>query len=219
VQRPPGTQTVAQNPTGRRCFNCGERGHFTNSCPKPHAHPNQTPAANSNLNYNANSTPMDASQNFARGRINLVAIDEAQEAPDVVIGTFLVNSNTTIILFNSRASHSFIFAKYVAKYNLPVSLLKCRMVVSSPSGDMPARKACPKVNIKIRRVDFFTNLTILDSKGIDVILRMDWLSKHKVLIDYARKSIKLTIEDGKELEYEAEPLVTTKGATNRLKLN
>jgi hypothetical protein len=39
------------------------------------------------------------------------------------------------------------------------------------------------------------------------------------LIDCAKKVIKLTIEDGKELEYEAEPLVTPKGATNRLKLH
>jgi hypothetical protein len=59
----------------------------------------------------------------------------------------------------------------------------------------------------------------LDSKGIDEILGMDWLSKHKVLINCAKKSVKLTTEDGKELAYEVELLVTSKGATNRLKLN
>jgi hypothetical protein len=48
---------------------------------------------------------------------------------------------------------------------------------------------------------------------------MDWLSKHKVLIDYAKKSVKLTTEDEKELVYEVELLVTSKGATKRLKLN
>jgi hypothetical protein len=41
-------------------------------------------------------------------------------------------------------------------------------------------------------VDFVTNLIVLESKDIDVILSMDWLSKHKVLIDCAKKSIKLT---------------------------
>jgi hypothetical protein len=40
-----------------------------------------------------------------------------------------------------------------------------------------------------------------------------------VLIDCGKKSIKLTIPDGKELEYVAEPIVTTKGAVNRVKLN
>jgi hypothetical protein len=42
---------------------------------------------------------------------------------------------------------------------------------------------------------------------------------HKVLIDCANKSIKLTTPDGKELEYVAELVVTAKGATNRVKLN
>jgi hypothetical protein len=116
---------------------------------------------------------MTARHNFTRSRINHVAIEEAQEAPNVILGTFLVNSNTTIILFNPGASHSFISATYVSKYNLPVSLSKCHMVVCSPGGDMLARQLCPKVNIKIRGVDFIANLIILDSKRIDVILGMD----------------------------------------------
>jgi hypothetical protein len=75
-----------------------------------------------------------------------------------------------------------------------------------------------KVNLKIREVDFIANLIVLDSKGIDVILGMDWLSKHKGLIDYAKKSIKLTTLDGKELEYVRELVVTAKGAANHVKL-
>jgi hypothetical protein len=59
----------------------------------------------------------------------------------------------------------------------------------------------------------------LESKGIDVILRMDWLGKHKVLIDCVKKPFKLTTPDGKELEYVTEPVVTTKGVVNRVKLN
>jgi hypothetical protein len=160
---------------------------------------------------------MTARHNFARSGINHVAIEDSQEAPDIVLGTFLVN--TSIILFGSGKSHSFISAEYVAKNNLSVCLLKCCMEVSSPGGDIHARQVCPMVNIKIRGVDFIANLIILKSKGINIILGMDWMSKHKVLIDCARKSIKLTTEGGKELEYEAEPLVTTKGATNLLKLN
>jgi hypothetical protein len=45
------------------------------------------------------------------------------------------------------------------------------------------------------------------------------LSKHKVLIDYAKKSVKLTTPDGKELEFVAETVVTTKGVTNHAKVN
>jgi hypothetical protein len=45
------------------------------------------------------------------------------------------------------------------------------------------------------------------------------LSKHKVLIDYAKKSVKLTTPEGKEMEFIAEPIVTTKGVANHAKVN
>jgi hypothetical protein len=93
------------------------------------------------------------------------------------------------------------------------------MIVSSPGGDMPARQLCPKVNLKIRGVDFVTNLIVLELKDIDVILRMDWLSKYKVLIDCAKKSVKLTTPEGKEMEFVTEPMVTAKGVANRAKVN
>jgi hypothetical protein len=132
-----------------------------------------------------------------------VAVEEAQEAPDAVIGTFLINDTSAVVLFDSRASHSVISATYVGKHNLPLALLRCQMIVSSPRGDMPVRQLCPKVNLKIREADFVANLIVLESKGIDVILGMDWLSKHKVLIDCAKKSVKLATLDGKEMEFVA----------------
>jgi hypothetical protein len=59
----------------------------------------------------------------------------------------------------------------------------------------------------------------LESKGIDVIIGMDWLSKHKVLINYAEKSVKLTTPEGKEMEFIVEPVVAAKGVANRAKVN
>jgi hypothetical protein len=66
-----------------------------------------------------------------------VAMEEAQEAPDVVIGMFLINDISAVVLFDSGASHSFISATYLGKHNLPLALLRCQMIVSSPGGDMP----------------------------------------------------------------------------------
>jgi hypothetical protein len=100
-----------------------------------------------------------------------------------------------------------------------MALLRSQMIVSSPGGDMPTRQLCPKVNLKIRGVDFVGNLIVLESKGIDVILGMEWLGKHKVLIDCAKMSVKLTTPGGKELEFIAEPVVTAKGIANYAKLN
>jgi hypothetical protein len=75
------------------------------------------------------------------------------------------------------------------------------------------------VNLKIRGVDFVANLIVLELKGIDVLLGMDWLGKHKVLIDYAKKSVKLTTPNGTELEFVTEPVVTAKGVANHMKVN
>jgi hypothetical protein len=139
--------------------------------------------------------------------------------PDVVIGTFSINDLFAVVLFDSGASHSFISATYVEKHNLPMALLRCQMIVSSLGGDMSSRQLCPKVNLKIRGLDFVANFIVLESKGIDVILGMDWLGKHKVLIDCTKKSVKLTTLDRKELKFVAEPVVTAKGIANHAKIN
>jgi hypothetical protein len=48
---------------------------------------------------------------------------------------------------------------------------------------------------------------------------MDWLSKYKVLIDCAKKSVKMTTPEGKEMEFITEPVVTVKGVANCAKVN
>jgi hypothetical protein len=85
-----------------------------------------------------------------RARVNHVSMEEAEIAPDVIIGMILVNDNNAIMLFDFRASHSFVAASFVQKYNLPLSMLKNQMIVSSPGGDMHARHVGSKVSILIR---------------------------------------------------------------------
>jgi hypothetical protein len=202
------------------CYSYGQSGHYANRCPRKQTNQTPAPGINQNVNRNANnsaSTP--ARQNQARARVNHVAVEDAQAAPDIIIGIILVNDNNTIILFNSRASHSFIATNFVQKHNLPLSMLNNRMIVSSSGGDMHARHVCPKVNILIRGVEFIANLIVLESKGIDVILGMDWLSNHKGMINCAKKVVRLTTTSGKEVEYVVENLVTDKAASNRIVLN
>jgi hypothetical protein len=45
------------------------------------------------------------------------------------------------------------------------------------------------------------------------------LSKHNVLIDCAKKSVKMTNPNGKEMVFVAEPVVTAKGVANHAKMN
>jgi hypothetical protein len=134
----------------RRCYNCGEQGYYANQCPNSRTRVNQSDIATPAPTRGANFVPVAAKQNYAHGRVNHVAVKEAHDAPDVVIGMFLINDTSAVVLFDSGALHSFISAVYVGKHNLPLALLRCQMIVSSPGGDMLVRQLCPKVNLKIR---------------------------------------------------------------------
>jgi hypothetical protein len=193
--------------------------HFANQCPYPCNRTPQIAVATPAPTHGDNSIPVATRQNYVRGKVNHVVVEESQEAPDVVIGMFLVNDTSVVVLFDSRALHSFISTAYVEKHNLPIALLRCQMIVCSPRGDMPAKQLCPKVNLKITGLDYVTNLIVLELKGIDIILGMDWLSKHMVLIDCTKKSVKLTTPNEKELEFITETVVTAKGVANRAKVN
>jgi hypothetical protein len=137
------------------------------------------------------------------GRVNHMTSDEAQQAQDVVLGMFLASSYPTTILFDSGASHSFISSSFVTKHSLPIATMKHLMLVSSPGCEMRTKHICPAVSITIRGVDFPSNLVLLGSQGIDIILGMDWLSKYERVIQCARKAVKLTKKDGTSVEFVA----------------
>jgi hypothetical protein len=140
--------------------------------------------------------------------------DEAQQAPNVVLGMFLANSHPATILFDYGASHSFISSSFVAKYSLPIATMKHTMLVSSLGGEMRTKHICPAVSTTIRGVDFPSNLILLDSKGIDIILGMDWLSKYDRVIQCARKVVKLTKKDRTSVEFVA---LVQSGSDSKLK--
>ena len=76
------------------------------------------------------------SQPYGRGRVNHVAVEEAQTSPDVVLGTFLVNSVPAAVLFDSGASHSFISRSFVARHQFKVATLKTTLLVQSPGSEL-----------------------------------------------------------------------------------
>jgi hypothetical protein len=63
---------------------------------------------------------------------------------------FLTSSHPATVLFDSRASHSFISSIFVVKHNLLIATMKHIMLVSSPGGEMRTKHICPVVSISIR---------------------------------------------------------------------
>jgi hypothetical protein len=137
------------------------------------------------------------------GKVNHLKSDEAQQAQDVVVGIFLASSHPITVLFNSRASHSFITSSFVAKHNLPITIMKHTMLVSSLTCEMRTKHICPAVSISIRGVDFLSNLILLDSKGIYIILGMDWLSMYDGVVQCARRAVRLTKKFRTTVEFAA----------------
>jgi hypothetical protein len=128
----------------------GSKVTLPTKCPNPVTHPHQIVVSTHEPTGRANSVSVAAKQNYVHGKVNHVVVEEAQEAPGVVIGMFFVSDSSTDVLFDSVASHSFISITYIEKHNLPIAVLRCQMIVSSTGGDMPVRQLCPKVNLKIK---------------------------------------------------------------------
>jgi hypothetical protein len=116
---------------------------------------------------------------------------------------FLASSHPATVLFDSGVLHSFISSSFVVKHQLSITIMKQAMLVSSPGGEMRTKHICPVISITIRGVDFLANLIVLDSKGIDIILGMDWLRKYDGVILCAKRTIRLTKEDGTIVEFVA----------------
>jgi hypothetical protein len=132
-----------------------------------------------------------------------VTAEQSHDAPGIVLDTFPVNSVPATVLFDSRASHSFITEQFVEKHGIPISSMKTHLLISSLNGEMKSTHLCPPVNLKIRGIDFQADLVVLTSSGIDVILGMDWLGECDGIILCAKKSMLLTIPQGDRIEVVA----------------
>ena len=153
----------------RMCYQCGQKGHYDKSCPQKHL----SPAPQQAGQQGRPAQPRAPRQ----GKVNHVTAESVAESPNVVIGMTMVNSYPAIVLFDTGATHSFITQSFVEQHDIHTSTMKRCMLVSSPGGQLRSHISCPRISVSIGRVKFSTNLMVIDTKGIDVILGMDTLAK------------------------------------------
>ena len=68
---------------------------------------------------------------------------------------------------------------------------------------MRSHTFCPRVSVSLRGVEFSTDLRVLDTKGIDIILGMETLAKWGVQIDCAQRTVLLSASSGQEVTISA----------------
>ena len=133
--------------------------------------------------------------------MNHISVEEVEEQPDAVIGKFLVKSFAALVLFDTGASHSYISRGFVDKYQLPTQALRSPMLVTSPGAEYMASLWWNQPPRQIGNYVFPSDLIVLESQGLDVILGMDWLSKYEGNMECASKSILLTTPEGRRIKY------------------
>ncbi|GJT18967.1 putative reverse transcriptase domain-containing protein [Tanacetum coccineum] len=164
------------------CFECGEKGHFKDKCPK------------------AGNQQNDG----ARGRAYVV-VENPQQNPNVVTGTFLLNDHYACILFDSGAEKSFVSSAFTHFINIAPATLNTSYEVELADGKVVSTntilRSCTLVLLNhVFKIDLLP--TRLGS--FDVIIGMDWLAYHRALIDCYEKIVRIPLPNGKILEVQGE---------------
>jgi hypothetical protein len=126
-----------------------------------------------------------------QGRVNFATLAELPEGAPIMTGTFSIDYKPVIILFDSGATHSFISDKCGARVGLDSCQTKGSYMISTPGGKISSNQLIRYVPIQLGSKVIKTNLILLHLEGMDIILGMDWMTKHKVLLDISSRVIEI----------------------------
>jgi predicted aspartyl protease len=110
---------------------------------------------------------------------------------EVLAGTFFLNEHTIIILFDSGASHDFMSSTCAKKARLTPVALGAPYVIRTPRGRVDVNQIVQKVPLDLSRRVFETDLIALSGQGMDVILGMSWVIRHKAMLDISARPVHL----------------------------
>ena len=121
-----------------------------------------------------------------------VTQQEANASPDVITGMISVYDHDAYALVDPRATHSFISVPFIKRHHIESQPIDGRMVVSVPNGDtMISERIVLGSILVIQNKDFPADLIVLGIHDFDIILGMDWLSRHRATLDCYKKEVRL----------------------------
>ena len=110
----------------------------------------------------------------------------------MITGIISVYDHCAYELVDPRATHSFISIKFTERHQIESQPIDGRMVVSVPNGDtMISERIVLGSRLVIQNKDFPADLIVLGIHDFDIILRMDWLSRHRATLDFYKKEVRL----------------------------
>ena len=90
------------------------------------------------------------------------------------------------------ATHSFISVPFTERHQIKSQPIDGRMVVSVPNGDtMISERIVPDSRLVMQNKDFPTDLIVLGIYDFNIVLSMDWLSRHRATLDCYKKEVRL----------------------------
>jgi hypothetical protein len=110
-------------------------------------------------------------------------------------GTFSINQQPVIILFDSGATHSFISSKCGTKVGLDLYPTRETYMIATPGGKISSNQIYRKVPIQLGSNLIKTDLLLLDLEGTDVLLGMDWMTRHRVSLDIFSRAVEIDSPD------------------------
>ena len=121
---------------------------------------------------------------------------EDQAAPKVIAGIISLYGIEMHALIDPGSTHSYVCIAHVCNKILVVEQLAYDMHVTSPLGhSISMNSVYRNCSIVIQAREFLTDLITLPFQEFDVILGMDWLSKHRAIVDCGQKIVVLRCSD------------------------
>ncbi|GJT27873.1 putative reverse transcriptase domain-containing protein [Tanacetum coccineum] len=137
--------------------------------------------------------------NRACGGAFMLGAEEARQDPNIVTGTFTLNNHYATTLFDSGADYSFVSIAFTPLLGIKTNNLGFSYEIEIASGQLvEINKVIIGCELEIEGHTFDIDLIPFGSGSFDVIVGMDWLSKHKSEIIFHGKTIRVVGERPEE---------------------